>query len=165
MQDAVTTLDLAGAPERPAGAGGERWRLIARNALPFIVVGGIWEIVAHAGLSPPKLFPPLKTVAATFVRLTVSGVLPHHTMDTLLRLAAGFAIAAISGVGVGLADGTLAAAGRGIYLLPLVSILAPIPGLAYAPLFPALVRARQFSAVLWSGSFRRFRSSSTPGPA
>jgi ABC-type nitrate/sulfonate/bicarbonate transport system permease component len=28
------------------------------------------------------------------VRLTVQGILPHHAAETLLRLAAGFAIAA-----------------------------------------------------------------------
>ena len=35
---------------------------------------------------PPRLFPPLEEVAATFVRLTVDGILPHHVFDTLLRL-------------------------------------------------------------------------------
>ena len=34
-----------------------RWRVIARNAFPFIVVLGLWEIVARAGVFPPKLFP------------------------------------------------------------------------------------------------------------
>ena len=38
-----------------------------------------------------KLFPPLEQIARAFVRLTVSGILPHHAFETLLRLLAGFA--------------------------------------------------------------------------
>ena len=34
-----------------------RWRVIWRNAFPFIVVFAMWEIVARAGVFPPKLFP------------------------------------------------------------------------------------------------------------
>ena len=45
-----------------------RWRVIARNVFPFVVVFGLWEIVARAGVFPPKLFPSLVTVAETFVK-------------------------------------------------------------------------------------------------
>jgi NitT/TauT family transport system permease protein len=118
---------------QPAGGeAGPLWRAL-RNVFPFVVVGGLWEATAHLGLFPAKFFPPLETVAATFVRLTVSGVLPHHALDTLLRLVAGFALAAIVGVGIGVLMGR----SRRVedYLLPLISIAAPIPGLAYTPLF------------------------------
>jgi NitT/TauT family transport system permease protein len=109
------------------------WRVFLRNVFPFVVVGGLWEIIAHAGLFPPKLFPTLEEVAATFVRLTTSGILPHHVLDTVLRLLAGFALAAVVGVAIGVAMGRWRRA-EDIFL-PLVSIGAPIPGLAYAPLF------------------------------
>ena len=102
-------------------------------ALPFLVVGAIWEIVAWSGAFPPRLFPPLEVVAATLGRLTVEGILPHHAIETLYRLGLGFAIAAIAGVAIGIAMGRSRAAEA--LLLPLVSIGAPIPGLAYAPLF------------------------------
>ena len=55
-----------------------RWRVVWRNAFPFLVVGAIWEIVARAGVFPPRLFPSLETIAATFWRLTLAGILPHH---------------------------------------------------------------------------------------
>jgi ABC-type nitrate/sulfonate/bicarbonate transport system permease component len=151
MSDASVALGAARTAER------EIWRRLGvagRTVFPFAVVGGIWEIVAHAGLFPDKLFPPLETIAVTFVRLTVAGVLPHHTMDTLLRLAAGFAIAAIFGVGVGLAMGR----SRRVedYLLPLVSILAPIPGIAYTPLFLLWFGPGNPSAVLLVGFVSSF---------
>jgi len=110
-----------------------RWRVVARNAFPFIVVGGAWEIVAHLGIFPPRLFPSLETVAAAFYDLTITGRLPHHAFDTLIRLLVGFALAAIAGVAIGIAMGRVRAAED--FLLPLVSIGAPIPGIAYAPLF------------------------------
>jgi NitT/TauT family transport system permease protein len=134
MADAAPTASphvlAAGAS---AVAGESRWRVVSRNAFPFLVVGVIWEIVARAGMFPRKLFPPLEDIAATFVRLTAEGILPHHVLDTLLRLTAGFALAALVGVAIGIAMGRWRLS-EDIFL-PLVSIGAPIPGIAYAPLF------------------------------
>ena len=113
--------------------GEPRWRAVWRNVFPFLVVGAIWEIVAHFGTFPPRLFPSIETIAAAFWRLTVAGILPHHALDTLARLGAGFALAAIVGVAIGIAMGRSRRA-EDIFL-PLVSIGAPIPGIAYAPLF------------------------------
>ena len=104
-----------------------------RAAFPFIVVAALWELVAHSGAFPRRLFPPLEEIAATLVRLTAQGILPHHAAETLFRLAFGFAIAAITGVLIGIVMGRYRRAEA--LLLPLVSIGAPIPGLAYAPLF------------------------------
>src|SRR5664280_2464149 len=101
MQDAVTTVEVAGAPQRPASAGRERWRGIARNAFPFAVVGTLWEIVAWAGVFPHRLFPTLEEVALSFVQLTVSGILPHHAIETVIRLLSGFTLAAVFGVTIG----------------------------------------------------------------
>lgn len=146
MSDVSLPLGAPHAAER------EIWRRLGvagRNVFPFAVMGGIWEIVAHAGLFPPKLFPPIETIAVTFVHLTLSGVLPHHTIATLMRLVAGFGIAAVFGVGIGLAMGR----SRRVedYLLPLVSILAPIPGLAYTPLFLLWFGPGNSTAILLVG--------------
>ncbi len=133
MTDAAPTVSvqtLAGVSAAPSES---RWRIVARNAFPFLVVGAIWEIVARLGVFPRKLFPPLEEVAAAFVRLTADGILPHHVLDTLLRLGAGFALAAVVGVAIGIAMGRSRLA-EDIFL-PLISIGAPIPGIAYAPLF------------------------------
>jgi ABC-type nitrate/sulfonate/bicarbonate transport system permease component len=108
-------------------------RSAARTALPFLVVAAIWEGVAHLAIFPARLFPELEQVAAVFVRLTISGVLPHHTLETLLRLLAGIGLAAVLGIAVGVAMGRSRLAED--LLLPLVSMGAPIPGIAYAPLF------------------------------
>ena len=131
-----------------------RWRVIARTAFPFLVVGGAWEIVAHLGIFPPRLFPPLEAVGSAFVRLTVAGILPHHVIDTLARLLAGFTLAALAGVAIGIAMGRSRRA-EDIFL-PLVSIGAPIPGIAYAPLFLLWFGLGNFSTILLVGFVSAF---------
>ena len=131
-----------------------RWRVIARNALPFVVVAAIWEVLAYAGIFPVRLFPPVEAVVAAFVRLTTAGILPHHALDTVLRLLGGFMLAAVAGVAVGIAMGRWRLAED--VFLPLVSIGAPIPGLAYAPLFLLWFGLGNLSAVLLVGFVSAF---------
>ena len=152
MQEAVTTIAVAQAPGPTAG--NERWRIIVRNAFPFVVVGTIWEIVARAGVFPRKLFPTLEEIARSFVDLTVAGILPHHAFETVLRLLSGFGMAAIVGVTIGVLMGRSRRA-EDIFL-PLVSILAPIPGLAYTPLFLLWFGPGEVSAVLLVGFVSMF---------
>ena len=150
MQDAVGTIAATTATE----GGAERWRLVARNVFPFAVVGTIWEIVAWMGVFPHRLFPTLEEVALSFVQLTIAGILPHHAIQTVLRLLTGFALAAAIGVTVGVLMGRSRRAED--ILLPLVSIGAPIPGLAYAPLFLLWFGLGNVSAVLLVGFVAAF---------
>ena len=142
----ITANTLAPTPSRTRAPEDSPLRVLWRNVFPFIVVFGLWEIVARAGVFPPKLFPSLVTVAEAFVRLTANGILPHHVFDTVLRLLAGFFLAAIVGVTLGILMGR----SRRVedIALPLVSIGAPIPGLAYAPLFLLWFGLGNKSAVL-----------------
>jgi NitT/TauT family transport system permease protein len=137
----MTDIALGAAPQSEP-----RWRAVWRNAFPFLVVAAVWEVVAKLGTFPPRLFPPLETIAAAFWRLTLNGVLLHHTLDTLIRLGTGFALAAIAGVTVGILMGRSRLAED--VALPLVSIGAPIPGIAYAPLFLLWFGLGNMSAVL-----------------
>src|SRR5262245_52343032 len=111
---------------------------LAQLAFPFVVVAAAWEAFARYGPFPPRLFPSIETIVAAFVRLVVSGILPLHAAQTLLRLAVGFLIGAVVGVAVGMLMGRYQWAED--LLVPVVSVGNPIPGLAYAPLF-----------VLWFG--------------
>src|SRR5215468_714618 len=129
----MSDLAPAASPSLVAAAsarrGESRWWIVARTAFPFLVVALLWELTAHLGIFPRKLFPPLEEVAAAFVRLTAAGILPHHVLDTLLRLLAGFGLAALAGVAIGFAMGRSRRADPGPRLRPAV---------------PALVRAGQF---------------------
>lgn len=106
--------------------------------LTFAVIAAAWEIVATYGGFPPKLVPGLGVIAETLVRLAGDGVLLAATLATLYRLVTGFVLAAAIGLVVGMAMGRRQWVED--TLLPIVTFLYPIPGLAYAPLF-----------VLWFG--------------
>jgi len=88
------------------------------------------------------------------VRLTASGILPRHAIETMLRLLAGFGLAAVFGVAIGIMMGRSRRAED--YLLPLVSIGAPVPGLAYAPLFLLWFGLGNFSSILLVGFVASF---------
>lgn len=157
MRDGVPPAS-AHAPA-PSGAPAElwasvRWRAVARTAFPFVVVGGLWEVVARSGIFPRRLFPPLEEVADTFLRLTAAGILPHHAFETVVRLMAGFGMAAVVGVALGIIMGRSRRA-EDIFL-PLVSIGAPIPGLAYAPLFLLWFGLGEVGAVILVGFVSAF---------
>jgi ABC-type nitrate/sulfonate/bicarbonate transport system permease component len=141
MQDAAT-IAATPAPSRA----GERLRAVGRNLFPFVVVGALWEIAAYSGIFHERLFPTLEQIAQTFVQLTLNGILPRHALDTIIRLTAAFALAGT----VGITIGVLMARSRRAedLLLPMVSILAPIPGLAYAPLFLLWFGLGNVSALL-----------------
>lgn len=154
MQDAVTTISTRDASGALPGRAASRLRSVWRNIFPFIVVGTLWEIVAVSGIFPARLFPTIETVARTFFTLTVNGILPHHAVETLIRLLSGFALAAVFGVGIGILMGRSRLA-EDIFL-PLVSICAPIPGLAYTPLFLLWFGLGSFSSILLVGFVSAF---------
>jgi ABC-type nitrate/sulfonate/bicarbonate transport system permease component len=110
--------------------------------------------VARLGIFPKRLFPTLEEVAQTFVELTARGILPHHVFETVLRLIAGFALAALVGIAIGVMMGRSRRA-EDIFL-PLVSICAPIPGIAYAPLFLLWFGLGDFSTILLVGFVSAF---------
>jgi ABC-type nitrate/sulfonate/bicarbonate transport system permease component len=106
--------------------------------LTFAAIAAAWEILATYSGYPPKLVPGLGVIAETFVRLVGNGVLLAAAVATLYRLVAGFLLAAVIGVMLGIAMGRRQWVED--TLVPIVTFLYPIPGLAYAPLF-----------VLWFG--------------
>ncbi|MBI1965349.1 MAG: ABC transporter permease [Betaproteobacteria bacterium] len=128
--------------------------MVARTAFPFVVVGGVWELVARSGIFPRRLFPPLEEIADTFWRLTAAGILPHHALETVVRLIVGFGMGAVVGVALGIIMGRSRRA-EDIFL-PLVSIGAPIPGLAYAPLFLLWFGLGEVGAVILVGFVSAF---------
>jgi NitT/TauT family transport system permease protein len=144
--------NAAAVPVRRAGDG--LLRRVAEGIFPFVVVLGLWEVTAHAGIFPARLFPTLETVGSAFWRLTVNGALPRHVLETLVRLFVGFGIAAALGVMLGILMGRI----KWIEdtALPLVSIGAPIPGLAYAPIFLMWFGLGDLSVILLVGVVAAF---------
>lgn len=106
--------------------------------LPFVGLLLGWQFLSVYGGFPEKLVPDLGQIANTFIRLAIEGILWDSALATVGRLLAGFAIAGLIGVFLGILMGRNKTVED--FLLPLISFIYPIPGIAYAPLF-----------VLWFG--------------
>jgi NitT/TauT family transport system permease protein len=106
----------------------------AIGAVPILLLLALWLALATSGLAPPSLLPPPQAVFLRLAHLMLDPQFQVHCAVTLWRLFAGFAIATMLGIGIG-----LAAAGSRVVsaaVTPLVRVLAPVPKIA---LYPALV--------------------------
>jgi NitT/TauT family transport system permease protein len=108
------------------------------SLLPLAIAGGAWEIFARSGIYKPALTPTLEDIFSVTVKLLKSGVLLADISFTLYRLLTGFLIGAVAGIVLGTLMARLRLVER--FFQPLVSVLNPIPSLAWIPLF-----------ILWFG--------------
>lgn len=114
------------------------WNVIAW--LPVIALLVLWEVVARSGLVTPFQLPSLTNVAGRIMSQAQSGELFIAVGLTLWRALAGFVIAAVLGValGLGMARNRLV----NWFFDPIVSIGFPIPKIAFLPIL-----------TLWLGFF------------
>lgn len=113
-----------------------------------------YQMLSLYGGFSPKLVPGLGTVVETLARLIENGTLVASTVATLYRLIAGFALAGVVGVSLGLLMGHYEWAED--TLLPIMSFCYPIPGLAYAPLFVMWFGLGDLPTVLLVGAAASF---------
>jgi NitT/TauT family transport system permease protein len=102
--------------------------------IPIVLLVAVWQALVSFGYAPVTLLPPPGHVFQRMVALLLNTTYQRDIAATLFRLFAGFAIAVILGVSVGLAaavNPTINAAVR-----PIVRVLAPLPKVA---LYPALL--------------------------
>jgi NitT/TauT family transport system permease protein len=121
---------------RAHGFNPERRPLV--SLLAFAVLVAAWELAAESGLLPRLFVPAPHEVLAALWQLTRTGQLPEHILASLERIAWGWVVGTVAGLGVGFAAGLFAIA-RAVGL-PLVAALFPIPKIALLPLF-----------ILWFG--------------
>jgi NitT/TauT family transport system permease protein len=104
----------------------------ARVALPLLAGGvavGLWALAVQ--VSGTKVFPSPLAVAAGIGELARRGVLLPYIADSLERVAAGYLLALLVGLPLGLVLGFSATATRAIN--PLIQFLRPISPLAWIP--------------------------------
>ena len=107
---------------------------LAIGVLPIALILALWQALSVSGAAPAVILPPPTVV---FVRLLQQFGNPQYwdnAATTLFRLFAGFSIAVVIGVSLGLA----ATGSRTVEALvrPLVRVLAPLPKVA---LYPAMI--------------------------
>ncbi|HVZ54813.1 MAG TPA: ABC transporter permease [Pseudolabrys sp.] len=93
----------------------------------------VWQVVAESGLFKPVFMPPLQAIGQRFVELAGNSVLLDSIGASLGRLFAGFAIAVVLGVGLGLFVTRLGFAEQ--MAVRLLSALLATPAVAWTPLF------------------------------
>jgi ABC-type nitrate/sulfonate/bicarbonate transport system permease component len=99
-----------------------------------------WEILARAHVFTEFLLPSFSTVVVRLATDVASGDLLLGVGLTLYRALAGFALAAVAGVVIGILIARLPPARW--FFDPLVSIGLPMPKIAFLPIF-----------ILWFGVF------------
>lgn len=112
----------------------ERTWQAAFGLLPIVCLIAVWQVIAASGMAPPALLPPPLAVFTRLLEQLHNPSFLGHAATTLFRLFTGFGIAAIVGVGLGVA--AAGHAGLEAALKPLLRVLAPVPKIA---LYPALV--------------------------
>jgi NitT/TauT family transport system permease protein len=98
----------------------------------------IWEGFARSGLFASALSPSIVVIGRTLGRMLLSGAMLAHIGYTLYRVLSGLLLACLVGVAIGILMGRFRRVER--FFVPLVSVLMPIPSLAWVPLF-----------ILWFG--------------
>ena len=107
---------------------------IAIGILPIALILALWHGIAASGLAPAVILPPPTAVFARLFQQFGSAQYWEAFAVTLFRLFAGFSIAVVLGVSLGVA----ATGSRTVEALvkPLVRVLAPLPKVA---LYPAMI--------------------------
>jgi sulfonate transport system permease protein len=111
--------------------------LIQYVALSLAILA-IWQGLFELGYLKPVILPPPTQVALAFGDLLMSGALVRHIGISVLRVLEGFAIAALLGLGLGIAIGLSRTLDRLTDLI--IQVVKPIPPIAWIPL-----------AILWFG--------------
>ena len=130
----MSGMSLSAGDPRPE----PRWAAPARAAaLPLALLAG-WQVWAMT-LPAATRAPSPAQVVATFAQLTASGDLPLSLLQSLGRVLAGFAVALVLGVVLGIAMGTNRVVRDAIE--PIVEAFRPVAPMAVLPI-----------AILWLGT-------------
>jgi NitT/TauT family transport system permease protein len=128
-------VDRAGGGTRPRWE--RAWALI-HNVWPVLVVALAWQLFAVSDIVPRVLTPTIQDIVMAMVRLDKQGILWVHVGSTLARMLGGFLIAAVVGSALGMSMAYWKWSER--FFAPILSLLMPVPSLAWVPLF-----------ILWFG--------------
>jgi len=109
-----------------------------RAAISIAVAAALYELLARSGLFAAALVPTIPTIARALGSMLADGSMLRHAAATLYRVVFGLGLAATIGLALGVLMGRWRPAER--FFMPLVSVLMPIPSLAWAPVF-----------ILWFG--------------
>ena len=101
--------------------------------LPLLLLAAAWQAASSAGVLPNAVLPSFWEVAVALGSLVRSGEIVPHTAASFGRAGAGFAIAVVGGVTLGLVMARVRAVQRAVE--PVLLLIYPVPKPALIPLF------------------------------
>jgi len=116
------------------------------STISILVFFLLWELIARSHVFPSILFPPPSEVLATGFDLLRRGILLKSVGDSLLRVFAGILLGLALAIPVGLLMGWVEIFEK--LFSPIISLLFPIPGIAWLPLLIVWVGLRQGLPIL-----------------
>jgi NitT/TauT family transport system permease protein len=123
-----------------------RWTALVRGAAGVVVLLLVWEAFARSGMYSTALTPPVERIARTVWGMLVDGTLVTNTAFTLGRVFLGLSISFAIAVPVGALMARSQIAER--MFMPILSVLLPIPSLAWVPLFVLWFGIGNFATIL-----------------
>lgn len=108
----------------------------AISVVTIVVLLALWALVSNMGWIKPLFLPTPQTVFKVFVEYLTGNAndkpLWEHLLASILRVAAGFWLAVLTAIPVGIAMG-MSRVARGIFDAP-IEFYRPLPPLSYLPL-------------------------------
>jgi ABC-type nitrate/sulfonate/bicarbonate transport system permease component len=101
--------------------------------VPLVLLLALWQAASSTGLLPRSVLPAFWDVAASLSAMIGSGEIFAHTAASFARAGAGFAIAVVTGIGLGLVMARVRAVQRSVE--PILLLIYPVPKPALIPLF------------------------------
>ncbi len=139
-------------PRQPRQKPGRWANMAASLALPVALIV-LWELAVRRGWWPRTLIALPSEVFTDFLRLLGDGELVFHSYVSLRRLLIGFLLGSVLAVSLGAFVGLSRRAER--VISPTLRLLAPIPVVAWIPLFIILFGIGEVNkvAIIALGTF------------
>jgi NitT/TauT family transport system permease protein len=125
---------------------GFSWVAFARGVAGVLVLLAIWEGFARSGTFSTAMTPPVESVARTLWGMLADGSLVENAGVTLLRVFFGLAVSFAIALPLGVLMARYWVVER--IFLPVLSVLLPIPSLAWVPLFVLWFGIGNFATIL-----------------
>jgi len=120
-------------------------RLALTKLIPLALLLAAWQAASGAGVLPKSVLPSFVDVAASLAAMVRTGEIWPHTAASLGRAGAGFLIAVVAGVSLGLVMARVRAVEQGAE--PILLLLYPVPKPAMIPLFMIWLGIGDFSKI------------------
>ena len=128
-----------------ARVGRGRLRAVFVKSIALVLLLAAWEIAPRAGLVDPVFLPPFHTVLGALADLAGNGQLAANAGASLTRSLAGFAVAVVTAVPLGVAIGWYKPVSD--VLTPLLQVFLNTAALALLPVFVLILGIGETSKI------------------